>query len=170
MGTSGYGRLQIGGNVNPSYSLQMSEIIVSNGEEVRGRSVMTFPIDTAGDANSWDGTYENIDEIALDGLVISTNIDDAQAQFSVAPVSAGSINANVMKISALVAKTSDSAVDQISLGVKTNSTISPGSPQSLNDGTNIVEALLTANPVTGVSWTNAELAALQLNVKATASV
>jgi hypothetical protein len=147
-----------------NYNVAQSEFIVSDSD-TRSLSLATLAPAGTGDTNQWTGTYSNINPISInDSSTISdTNAgDNFQCTMNALPT--GTFTVVGVKIAARAIQTG-SGLSSISVGVKTNSSISVPSSVSLPTTWSEVETYYSTNPVTATTWTSSDINSLQIDLK-----
>lgn len=144
----------------------ISEMIIAD-EDTRLLRLKTLAPNAAGDANAWTGAYTDIDEnTANDTDMVYTDTASQDAQFNLTGMPSGTWTVRTVKLSARMARSSGSTPTKVALGVKTNSSISAGTAQTVSTTwDNYQSAILTTNPVTSNIWQGSEIDALQLNIR-----
>ncbi|MGZ3747535.1 MAG: hypothetical protein ACXWRE_09195 [Pseudobdellovibrionaceae bacterium] len=150
-----------GGNSSGPFS----ELIAST-TDTRLLSLVTLQPNAAGDTTQWSGAYTDIDEALTDdsdNVATATSGNNFQCNLSNLPT--GNFSIQAVKVAARATKTPTGATS-ISLGVKTNGSISVPTAAPLLDVWGYIETFYPTNPVTSTSWTPTEINALQINIQA----
>jgi hypothetical protein len=153
-------------NTNIATQVYMNELIIAD-QDTRLFSVVTHYPNGAGDTNDWTGAgYTAIDEYnADDGDVVYSDVPGQNFQAALSNLPAGNFVVKAVKVEARMSR-SPTGVANARLGVKTNSAVDVGGDIPLDTAWTHKERLMVLNPVTGTTWTQAEIDALQLNVQA----
>lgn len=145
-----------------------SEIIVAN-EDTRALRLVTLIPNAAGDDLWVGGAYTDVDEIATsDADLAYTNTNDDDFSMNLSTIPTGTFRVRAVMESARVVMTGDSTPQGIALGVKSGGSYDYGTKQNLSTGWNTYQRLMTTNPVTTNEWTQAEIDALQINLRSKA--
>lgn len=148
----------------------VSEILVGDmGTDTRGASVVTLAPSANGDTTTdWTGSCSpNLNETAItDSTTVTTATGDRDFQCALGDTPAGSFSVEGVFFNARVTKTS-SGISLLSLGVKTNGSISVPLPITPPTSTTwgYTNTVYQLNPITGGFWTKAELDALQVDLR-----
>lgn len=151
---------------NTSMMWNCSEIIVAN-EDTRGfPGLATLALTGAGTTDQWTGVFSTINQTTInDGTPNYTNTPNQDQQFNVTDLPAGIFNIRAVKIAARSAVGAGAAVSKLSLGYNSGGTVAVGTPIVVPAGYATLEQLDLINPVTGVAWQQAEMNALQLDMR-----
>jgi len=143
----------------------VSELIAAS-EDTRSFGLVTNYPNLAGDANAWTGAYTTVDEALLsDDDLMYVNSNDADAQLNLSPLPTGNFGIKAVVASARAVRSSGSTPTGIALGVKSGGSYDYGTKQNLAYGWDTYIRLMSTNPVTANPWTQAEVDALQLNLR-----
>jgi hypothetical protein len=144
-----------------------SEFIVADAD-TRSLALVTHYPNAAGDANAWTGAYTDIDEwTTVDSDLVYVNTNDQEVQMNLSALPSGVFAVRGVWISARAVTTSDATPTKLALGIK-STTINNGSDQTLALYWASYYRFMDVNPVTTNPWTQAEIDALQLNLKSRA--
>ena len=161
---SGVTSLSAAAIVSNSYSA-VSEIIVAD-EDTRLFSLATAAPNAAGTTNQWTGAYTDVNEVTTnDANLIYTNTDSQNSQFNLIDMPTGTFSVKAVKLSARAAKSADSSVGTLKIGINSGGTVNVDSGQALTTGWATYERLMQVNPITSNAFTPAEVNALQLNLQ-----
>lgn len=142
-----------------------SEVIVAD-EDTRPLAVKTLVPNGAGDTSQWTGAYTDVDETAADAVDILTSGTAAQItnmDCTGMPTGWGGLTVRAVKV--VASALAGSGPSKLALGVKSGSTQSFGTDQTLTAGYAPYSETFTTNPATGVAFTGAELDAVKLAVR-----
>jgi hypothetical protein len=142
-----------------------SEVIVSD-TDTRGLSLATMAPNAAGDTDTWPtGTYASVNPTTInDSNVVNTNSTGADEEFNLTDPPSGTFAVLAVKL-AMRAANAAGAATNVALGLKSGGTIDSPTASTLTTVFTTYERLLATNPVTGVNFTAAEAAALQINLR-----
>lgn len=146
------------------YNWSSSEIIIAD-EDTRLMRLKTLVPNEAGSINNWNGLYTSIDELNADvSDTIYTNIPDSDFRCNMSGMPTGVFDVKAMKLST---QSVDSTNNMgIQLGVYTNNQVYTSETKNCTGYWKKQNMLLRNNPITGLSWTAADIEALQINLRA----
>lgn len=149
-------------------ALEISEVIVADAD-TRHMSLSTMAPNAASSTGSdWSGSYTDIDEVALsDADTIYSNVNDQIGRVNLSPLSTGNFSVRAVQVSARATRTADATPTNLALGVREGGTDYAGADQSLTTAWVTYQRLMNAHPGGG-AWTPAQMADLELLVKARA--
>jgi hypothetical protein len=147
----------------------MSEIIVHT-EDTRQMRLQTRAPNAAGDTNTFtSGAYTAIDENPIDlsdTIYSGTAAQVFQAKFpALATAPAGGWVVRARKSTIVAVKGLDAGPSSLDFGEKTNSTAYYPTTVACSNGWTPASLVEETNPATGVRYTAAEAAAIQLSVR-----
>jgi len=147
-----------------------SEVIVAD-EDVRGfQGLVTLALTAAGTTDQWTGLYSTINQAAFSDTTPNySNTNNQDQQFNVTDLPGALGIVPIVKITARMAK-SASTPTKVGLGYNSGGTVGfgTGADKTLDVVYATFEQYDTVNPVTGVQFTQSEVNALQLNLRAKA--
>lgn len=147
-----------------SAAYYMSEIIVSDVDP-RTYSLVTLAPNAAGDSNLWTNTYTNVNPATINDtnyITDNTSGDIFECKMNALP--AGTFNVLSVKVAARGQQVTG-GVASLSVGVKTNATISAPTAVSQPAAFGLTESYFSINPVTSSAWTTGDVNALQINLQ-----
>jgi len=145
--------------------VRQSEIIVAN-TDTRGLSLVTLSPNAAGDTNQWTNTYTNVASVSINDAINvydNTSGDLFEAKFNSLP--SGSFSIPAVIVATRSAQSGTGGLTSLSVGVKTNGSVSSPAAVSLLPAFNLVSTLYSTNPVTTSAWTVSDINALQICLK-----
>jgi len=156
-------------NQNNSPSPVYSEIFATDSDTRGFLGLQTEALTGAGTTNNFtNNTYTNINGIAFsDANPTYTNIVAQDQQYTVTAPTPATYSVSGVVITARMAASSGSTPTQIKLGYNSGGTkgFGTGAAKTLTTGYQTYTQIDTVNPVTGVAFTQSELAALQLDLQ-----
>jgi hypothetical protein len=142
-----------------------SEIIVTDGEDPRPLAVKTLVPNATGDVTGWtSGVFGDIDDTTasdVDLAVSDTAMQVLAVNCTGMPTGWGGLTVRAVKSVALCARGA-TGPSKLALGLRQSSTNGFATAQTLDTGYGPVSTTWTANPVTGLAFTPAEIEAIQL--------
>jgi hypothetical protein len=143
----------------------VSEVIVLDSD-TRNCNLALLYLNGAGDTNDWVGGYTNCDETTLsDADYVYTNTASGNFQANLSAMPAGEFGIVGIAVKARATASEDSAVSGLALGIKSGSTISVTTAQTLTTAWDLYEYIMDVNPVTGNPFSTTELNALQVDLQ-----
>lgn len=145
----------------------LSEFIVAS-EDTRSLNVCTLSPSGAGDTDDWTGVYSTINGLAInDSSPNFVNLTAKDQQFIATDLPAGAWVIKALKQEArLAVSTGPPVATEVQLGYKSGGTIAfGGSPLALINSYTTYEQLDAVNPVTSATWTQADVNAVQFDLR-----
>ncbi len=135
-------------------------------EDTRTFSLVTLAPSGAGTTDAWTGAYTDVNEIAIDdGNAVTTNTVSQNEQFALTDLPAGAFGILGVKEAVRASITAAATATKVALGINSGGTVDAGTPQSVITAWGTFERIMQVNPVTGASFTTAEINALQSNLQ-----
>jgi hypothetical protein len=158
--SANFGNVRSAGQNSP-----WSEVIVTDGEDPRPLNLKTLVPNATGDVTGWtSGAWGDIDEYAASDTDLAVS-DTANQVLTVnctgMPTGWGGLTVRAVKSVALCARGA-TGPSKLALGLRQSSTNGFATAQTLDTGYGPVSTTWTANPVTGLAFTPAEIEAIQL--------
>lgn len=156
----------ISGNPNSTWYASISEAIVADSD-TRQLSLVSLAPNAAGDLNQWTGSYTNVNPTWINDTSYVTDNTSGnlfESNLINLPTGIGAVAVQGVKVAARAAKYG-SGMGSLSLGVKTNATVSAPAAVAQGVGWATTETYYLTNPVTSSTWTSSEIDALQLLLK-----
>lgn len=149
------------GNTRSTYWSEM----VAVERDTRTISLKTHAPTSTKEDSAWIGTHEDIDEtFADDGDVITTTALDAVAKFGVNPLPTNNLSVRGFKLSARVSR-GPAGPAHVALGVTSGTESTFSEDFVVDTGWNTVSTIFETNPETEASWTEAEINAIEIDLK-----
>jgi hypothetical protein len=143
----------------------VSEVIVSTAD-TRTRSLKTKDLTGVGDTDAWTGAVSDVNEVTLnDATSVFTNTAALDEEFVGSALPAGLFTVTSVMATARCSATVASTATSIAVGVRSGGTTAPGTPVAQTTAWAMNESLMLLNPVTSAPFTNAEVNALQINLR-----
>lgn len=175
-GVTGFDAVFIAGHSNGGLGQPLawmaSEVIVANGDTRSFPGLVSLYLTGQGTTNEWNNNvYSNINGVSLsESNPAYVDVSNQDQQYQTSSFPSGSFSVAARKITVMAAASSDSTPTHLTLGYN-NGIVgfgsSPGS-QLLTTGYQPYEELDLVNPITGNPFTQAEVSALQLNIRSLA--
>lgn len=158
------------GTTTNTRELNISQVIVAD-ESTVGWKLQTLYPDGNGANTSWTGDYTAVDEaVYASGDFIETNTLNNIETYTAANINAAysSYNVKAVVVAARASNDSGSAINDLQMVVRTSATNYTSSNVGLTkDGQEYsVQAVWNTNPNTASAWTQSEVNALEVGVKA----
>jgi hypothetical protein len=141
-----------------------SEVIAAE-RDTRTLMLKTHVPATDAQGNQWAGTHGDIDEVGIDEADgISTNAPEQVSMFGVNALPPGNLAVRGFKVSGYAAR-GDSGPAHLDLGVTTANAVAFSTDLAIDTGWTRIGNIWETNPVTGLSWTQADINAIQIGVR-----
>ena len=148
----------------------LSEIIVADESTLNWAGLVTMSPTGAGTTDAWSGAYTDVNEISVNNATsINSSTTGQDEQFNLTDLPAGTFNIKGVVCTANAAVSTGTAPTKIALGFNSGGSVAVATAQSpsLTVFAPITEIFAT-NPVTSVAFTQSEMNALQINLRAAA--
>lgn len=154
-------------------TLQFSQVVAATVPTVGWKVQELPPLTGTQEFTGWTGTFSDCDDAgytAAKADSIFANADSTTESFVVADVvaAASSMIVQAVAVSARVLATPDTAVETFVPGLSISSTFYEGGDYSVDplDGEKVIQKIWDAHPNTGSGWTQSDVNALQIGVRA----
>lgn len=167
---SAVGSVKFSGTTTNTRELNVSQVIIAD-ESTVGWKLQTLYPDGNGANTSWTGDYTAVDEaVYASGDFIETNTLNNIETYTTANINGAysSYNVKAVVVAARASNDSGSAINDLQAVVRTSATNYTSSNLGLTkDGQEYsVQAVWNTNPNTTAAWTQSEVNALEVGVKA----